>query len=503
MREVDAAVDAALAEPAGRGWWPWSRRTTSTTAPFEAASGDLDRLLAVLRGVEPTGPLEPLPPAPWLERLLPEWELLRCRPHIAPFHVNPVDVHVLRCVAEAKQVIEHDRDSTGTPEIAREFGRPDEVLLAAFLHDIGKGHTGEHSAAGAVIAERFAVRAGLNDAMRHRLVTSVRQHLLLPAVATRRDIADEEVIRETATQAGDADTLRLLYLLAVADARASGPNVWSAWKAQLMRSLYRRVLAVLEAGGPGTIAPDVESAVEALAGRFPAATVRAHLEGMGTDYLLSTPPATIGDHLEMIERASAGAAVRHDRAGEVDRVTVVTGDRPGLLQAITGALAGHHASVLGGVAYTRTDGVAIQVWHVGDALNSRFDERRWERLLSALPAAIDGTYSIDERLAEIRASYPERARADVPTTIHLDNDASRAHTVLEVTAADRRGLLYAVTRALYEQGIDIHLAKVDTIGPEVVDSFYIRRGNGRRIEDPDEQERLRECIASAIKELDR
>src|SRR5690606_26002630 len=146
------------------------------------AGSDLEQLLGALRGVEAGGPLEPLPPSPWLERLLPEWEVLRHRPHIAPFHVNPVDVHVLRCVAEARRAMEEDEFETGTPEVAQAFGRPDEVLLAAFLHDIGKGHSGDHSDVGAVIAERFAVRAGLEAEVRARLVTAVREHLLLPAV---------------------------------------------------------------------------------------------------------------------------------------------------------------------------------------------------------------------------------------------------------------------------------------------------------------------------------
>src|SRR5690606_42051758 len=98
---------------------------------------------------------------------------------------------------------------------------------------------------------------------------------------------------------------------------------------------------------------------------------------------------------------------RHDRVWALDRLTVATRARPGLLQAITGTLAGHHANVHGGVAYTRADGIAIQVWHVGDALGAGFDDRRWQRLLAALPAAVDGLFSVDARLAEVRATYPE------------------------------------------------------------------------------------------------
>ncbi len=488
---------------------PWQHANEDAPAPAPESGpepGDLNSLLDRLHRVEEGGPLEQMPPSAALDRLLPEWEVLRSRPHIAPFHINPVDIHVLRCVAEAHRAIQEDEFDTGTPEVARAFGRPDEVLLAAFLHDIGKGHSGDHSIVGAVIVERFAARAGLDAAVSQRLVTTVREHLLLPGVATRRDIADEAVLSETADALGDVDTLRLAYLLAVADARASGPNVWSAWKAQLLRTLFHRLLNLLDVNSQDTASARMEAVTGALAARFPATTVRGHLDGMGADYLLSTQPATIGDHIGMIEALTTAGGpstvTRHDRVGQVDRVTLVTRDRPGLLQTITGTLAGHHASVHGGVAYTRTDGIAIQVWHVGDALGSGFEERRWQRLLAALPAAIEGTYSVEARLAEVRASYPEPPRANVPTSILIDNNASREHTILEISTADRRGLLYALTRVLHEQGIDIHLAKVDTIGPEVVDAFYIQRENGRRIEDPDEQGRLRDHVSAAIAELD-
>ena len=472
--------------------------------PPEAGGTDLERLLAALEQAHP-GALEPLPPSPWLERILPEWDLLRGLQHVAPFHLHPVDVHSWRTVWEAREAASSDEEKLGTTRAAASLPRR-ELLLAALLHDIGKGYEGDHSTVGAVIAERFAARGGFGDEVTRRLVSAVEHHLLLPTVATRRDIADERVIRETAQAAGDAQTLDLLYVLSVADARASGPDVWNAWKAQLMRALYERVHDELSDVPMETaVERRRRAAVAGLADVLPAAAVEAHLDALPAAYVLSMEPDAIGRHLRLIEEADGGTALDHDRVGEVDRLTVVTPDRPGILQAVSGTLAVHNVNVLGGVAYTRADGVAIDVMHLGDALGSGIDERRWGRIAEAVPRALEGEFAIDARLAETRATYRREPAAQlpaIPTRVHVDNAGSERYSILEVRAADRLGLLYAITGALRELALDIHVAKVDTLGREVVDAFYVLRENGRRVEAPDEIERLVARVTAAVTSLD-
>ena len=509
MRDVDSAASAALeARPGGRRWWQlWHRSADAAAAEPVQQPTDLEMLRNALRRVADetmTVELDPLPRADWLERLIPEWETLRARRHIAPFHAHPVDTHLLRTVAEAAYITEHDDDRSGTVEAAAAIGDRDELLLAAFLHDVGKGREEAHSTAGAVIAERFCARAGLDAARTQRLVTVVEQHLLLPSVATRRDIADPRVISEVAEAVGTPRILHLLYLVSIADSRATGPDVWSAWKAQLMRSLYERVRTVLiEIGAqPLDTGRSLERAQAALADRFSPKEVAAHAAQIEPGYLLSTPAETIGDHMALVQHArSTGVGIRRDQLDGIDRLTIVSEDRPGLLQSLAGALAAHQASVLGGVAYTRDDGIAIEVWHVGDALGHQIDERRWSRILEAIPQVLDSSYPLDDRIAEMRRTYPIPPRTIEPT-VHVENTASDAYSVLEVTAQDRPGLLHAITHALHELSIDIHLAKVDTLGPEVFDAFYIQRENGRRIEDPDEIERLERRVLDAITALE-
>ncbi|MEZ4502064.1 MAG: HD domain-containing protein [Dehalococcoidia bacterium] len=506
MRVLDAASAARLDRPARarRFTLRWPRRGSRTDEDTASdPEGDLERLLAELRGPGAER-LEPLPRSAWLERVLPEWEVVRALPHATAFHRHPVDVHIRRTVDEALFALRADPDDTGTLLAAEHVADESEVILAALLHDIGKGHEGDHSEVGAVVAERFAARVGIEAEAAHRLSEVARLHLLLPNVATRRDIADARVIAETAAQVGEARLLHLLHIVSVADARATGPDVWSPWKAQLMRSLYLRTLAVLsEEGAEEATSQRLRAAVlEALGGRWPAAAIAAHLDGLPASYLLSTPPETIGRHIEQIEAASGGTLVRHEPLGAMERVTVVTPDRPGILSLVAGTLAVHNVNVLGGSAFTRDDGVAIEVLHVGDALGHGIDERRWARIEDAVPRALAGDFDVEARLKETRATYHAVPRVQMETSVTVDNVGSDRYSIVEVNTADRLGLLFAITKALHGLSLDIHLAKVDTIGAEVVDAFYVLRENGRRIEDEDEIERIERRVCASIEALD-
>ena len=523
MRTVDATTTEALSASASssrrswRGWLPWRRSADADgrhadDPHAEDSRGDLDRLLASLREGGPGGTLDPLPPNEWLERLLPEWEVLRNQPHVAPFHAHPVDVHSWRTVSEAMWLLEDDEP--GIAEPAGEIESPRDLQIAALLHDIGKGHEGPHSETGAVIAERFAARAGLDDEVAGLLSATVQHHLLLPTVATRRDISDEHVIRDIAEQVGDVRTLNLLYLVSVADAKACGSDIWNAWTAQLMRSLYTRVREALSDISLHTaVARRRRAVIQGLSGWVAPRAVETHLDQMPLNYLLSMEPLAIGRHIELIAHGvlasrEAGSMrpltpmLHHDRIGAIDRLTIVTADQPGILQAVAGTLTVHNVNVLGGTAFTRDDGIAVDVMHLGDARGRQIDARRWDRIIEAVPSAIAGEFPIEQRLAETREAYREPPAAAIPTSVTVDNTGSAHYSIVEVRAADRLGLLYAITSVLHELALDIHMAKVNTLGHEIVDAFYVRRANGRRIEDEDEIERLAAHVADAVDALD-
>ena len=176
--------------------------------------------------------------AGWMTRALPEVAHLRGQAQAAPFHVHPADAHLGATVAAAVDLAEAPYGWIG--ELVEQVGGLDEVLLSAFLHDIGKGLPGDHSETGSALAGSMLSRVGFRPGTVELVASAVRHHLLLSATAARRDVEDPEVIKETAERIGNVDLLRVLALLSVADARATGPDMWSPWKESLLRGARRQ-----------------------------------------------------------------------------------------------------------------------------------------------------------------------------------------------------------------------------------------------------------------------
>ncbi|MGH2587611.1 MAG: HD domain-containing protein, partial [Dehalococcoidia bacterium] len=224
----------------------------------------------------------------WAERALPEWRNVRGLPHYAPFHLHPVDVHLWRTVAETLAIARRDSPEPPLAGVAAELDSLDDALLAALLHDVGKGWPGDHSTVGARVAQAFCRRAQFGPRTTATVTRAIEHHLLLPTIATRRDLDDPTVIRDTADAIGDRRTLRVLYLLSVADSRATGPAVWSPWKGSLLRALYDRTDDELRRRERAVQPPrpefDITPLVEAVRSVASDGVVRQHLAAMPAGY---------------------------------------------------------------------------------------------------------------------------------------------------------------------------------------------------------------------------
>jgi [protein-PII] uridylyltransferase len=303
----------------------------------------------------------------------------------------------------------------------REVERPDLLLIGAFLHDVGKGLEGDHSVVGAPVAAEIATRIGLPPADVATIEKLVRLHLLLPDVATRRDLSDPVTISTVAGAVGDSSTLDLLHALARADSHATGPAAWSDWKGRLMAELVRRVHTALDTGAlPDPPEPDPEL----LEGDLPA----VHLDG--------------------------------------DRVAVAAADRRGLLASVAACLAMHRLDVVACDAST-VDGRAIVEFWTQPRYGSPADP---VALAADLRRVAAGDVSVTQRLRARAMS--QRGHAASPRVVWQRGAATGA-VILELRAADSSGLLYRIATALDDTGAEVRAARISTLGGDVVDAFYL------------------------------
>ncbi len=420
----------------------------------------------------------------WVERELPEWSHVVAAPQHVPFHAHPVDAHLWRTAAEVITITQPGSGETWAPEVAADLGDLDAVLLAALLHDVGTGLGGDHSERGAALARTAVARLGLPPHRAERIARSVELHLLLPDIATRRDLDDPVVIAQAADLVGDLGLLRMLYLVAVADARATGPGMWTEWKASLVRTLFARTAAELarrqEETGPTTDRSRRLAELEAVAlPRFERAVVRAHIRGMPAEYADTFDVAAIVRHLELVSSLPPDGQVRitAESDGPFSSVTVVGRNRPGLLAAVAGVFSLHNVSILDARLFTRADGAVLDTFRVEDSLGRPIPAERWEAVAAGVAGALAGELDLDREVAAKARAY-RRAGAAVPARVEHHPDASPGDTVLEVHCGDEIGRLYRIAHALTDLGLDVRLAKIDTRGEEVVDVFYVRRVDG-------------------------
>src|SRR5271170_4723879 len=433
---------AAAAAQAGLPLAPRTldRLTECPPLPVPWPAPARDALLALL-GAGPAAVTvwEALDTEGLITSLIPDWERVRNRPQRNPLHTFTVDRHLVEAAGHAAA-------------LTREVARPDLLLLAALLHDIGKGWPGDHSVTGEVVARDVGRRMGLPEPDVELVAAAVRHHLLLPVVAPRRDLDDPVTVKQVAVLIPSRVLLELLHALSIADGLATGPAAWNDWKATLVADLVRRVSAVLD-GEP-----------------------------------MPAPAALREDQLALVADGGPAAIV------DGNEVTVVALDRPGLLWRAAGVLASHRLTVRGANASAVGD-TAVTVFNVVPEYGDPPDA---VLVSSDLRRMLEGRLDVEDRLERRARAVRGHGFTAPPPKVTLVDNASTTATVVEVRAHDEPGLLWRVGRALGECGLNVRAARVETLGAEVVDVFYVTDADGEPLTD---RERRRATIGSVLAAL--
>jgi [protein-PII] uridylyltransferase len=304
----------------------------------------------------------------------------------------------------------------------------------------------------------------------------------------------------------------MLYLLTWADAKATGPRAWNEWVANLVQELFFKILHILEKGELAT--RDASHLVEETRGqvrrllknKMAPQDLEKCFEVMSPQYLLNTNPGEIAGHLTMVKELKeklhtkkTKAFILETRKNESNESWVVTflaKDRPGLFSDLAGVLALNNINVLSAQIYTWRDGTALDIFRVSSPPDPIHPEKTWERARMDLESTMKGklslAYRLDQKSGRSILSAPNPPSR--PPRVIIDNEASDFFTLIEIFADDRVGLLYRITRILFDLKLDIRIAKISTKVDQVADVFYVRDLDGQKVEDQSQVEEIKEAL---------
>ncbi|MDP9001308.1 MAG: [protein-PII] uridylyltransferase [Myxococcota bacterium] len=504
-----AAISAAAADP------EWCERLRTDT---EAAALFLE-LVCTVRETDVRGGsiLRLMHDAGLVVAMVPEFFPVTGRVHHDTYHVYTVDVHSVAAVERLAQMARGELAHAFplASRLAAEIARPKPLFLATLLHDIGKGWPDasgsrkNHSGAGAELCERILPRLGMSTEDVAEARQLVLDHLRMYHVATRRDLDDTATIEEFCRNVYGREGLRNLYLLTVADVSTTSPTALTSWKAQMLEELYFAAEAHLAGQAPRADAERIDRVYNAVRSLWtgPREAIDAVLSSLPERYLLANSPESIVEHARALQ-ARAGRAAHVVRVAsrhrEAIELCVVADDRPGLLASIAAALTANRLEVLTAEVYSHPVGAereALDLFWVRDRHRGAGGvEASLPKLAQDLEDVCSGRVNPADLLRERAGStsrWRERPSPAVPTEVLFDNRASPRHTVIEVYAKDRLGLLYTLAEELHRLGLSITLSKINTEGARVADVFYVSESDGSKILLRPRQQEIREALVKA------
>ncbi len=397
-----------------------------------------------------------------LEKIIPAFAKARALMQFNAYHKYTVDEHSFRAVEEAEGLLHANTREGG---VYREIHRKEILHLALLLHDIGKGQGGDHSEIGVQIADKVSDQFGIDQQAKTILLFLVKEHLLMTHLAFRRDLSDKQVLIGLAKTVGTPETLKMLYILTLADVAAVGAGTLTEWKKDLLGELFEKTLAILTG----------EKIVEM------------------EQNLTEISPLS---HDEKVR-----VTAKHDDTRKMTEYAIVTRDTltEAIFSKISGVLSAKGLQILGATIITGENQIVIDTFQVEDTdFIGKPPQDRLEDVNSAIREVLLGNLQVETLLIHRRRKGGRIALRHVPTQVAVDNISSDRFTILEVFAEDRQGLLYFITKAILEAGLSVHTAKISTQLDQIVDVFYVTHLSGAKVTDSAESLKIKTHLIRTI-----
>lgn len=448
-----------------------------------------------------------------LSRYIPQFGAIMGLMQHDLFHIYTVDAHTLQLIRNITRFYTNSvpDDYPIVTRLTQQLPKIELLYLAALFHDIAKGRGGDHSELGALDAYEFCKHHRLPEYDARLVSWLVANHLLMSMTAQRKDISDPDEILAFAEIVGDERRLNYLLCLTVADITATNPELWTSWRAALLRQLYYATVEVLKRGFqqlPGRQTYVEETQADALMMIRP--SIRERAQGFWRhwpqDYFIGHASDALAWHLETLIDTTPGQTVVAIAPDDINpdrgstQVLVATPNRPHLFADLTACFADLGLSVLDARLHSSDHGRSIDVFMVRmDATAAPInDPEDQERLLNGLHIAARGEYVSQHsfrRTPRVYQYFNHRAE------VNIMPDLEGKRSLVELTAPDRSGLLTTVGRVFAEFGLDLSTAKIATLGERVEDVFYVTDARGEYLHDPAFIVRLKTRLEDEINAL--
>ncbi len=442
-------------------------------------------------------------------RFIPDFGRVVAQMQFDMYHHYTVDEHSIRAIGLLSRIASGDlvEDHPNSTETIRKLKNRRVLFVATLLHDIAKGRGGDHSILGAEVAMKLCPRLGLEPYETELVAWLVRHHLLMSAMAFKRDLSDFKTIQDFVSQVKSIERLRLLTVLTVVDIRAVGPGVWNSWKRQLLTDLFQAAEEMLllghkQRGRKERIAEKKAALAEAL---DLSKTQFSKLARRLTDpYWIAEPDDIIAHNARLMLRAGDDSlAISADAYPErgATLVTIYAADHPGLFYRIAGGIHVAGGNIIDARIHTTRDGMALDNFLVQDQHSQPFaEDTQLARLKRAVEDALANRSKLTTKLEARPLAHSRAGAFNIVPNATVDNDASNRFTVVEVTAQDRPALLNELAYALFESKVTVHSAHIATYGERAVDTFYITDLLGGKIEAKTRLNNLKKKLVKAAEQ---
>ncbi len=427
------------------------------------------------------------------------------------YHVYTVDEHTIMLIRNLRRftVPEFSHEFPFCSKLINAIPKQEIILLAALFHDIAKGRGGDHSALGAVDARAFCVKHDLSTYDTNLIVWIIENHLLMSATAQKKDINDPDIVYEFATHVGDINRLKYLYLLTVADMRATSDTVWNSWKDSLLKNLFRTTQDVFRRGLEN---PALKSELAAenkrlvlaeLQQKYDSTKILEIWQNFSDDYFTRYSISEIKWQSESIinmNNALSAYTFRHSSKHKVTSLFIYTESFAGIFAVITSVLEFFKLGIIDARIIKSTNGKTLDTYHVINTSGKTIDDALCTQIKETLNDCVSRRSRKEQSSENTRLSRIEK-QFQLPTTVNFNNEVNENSTVMTVKSSDQTGILSQLALILSEHKIIVNAAKIATYGEVIQDIFNITTEDSLKLS-AEQQTALEKSILDLLESRD-